>query len=163
EGYDRYDPITKWGAGSGIFRTTDGGRTFKKVTAGLPTCPLGRIGLDYYRKDPKVVFAVVDCEKIGMGTPPSRTYLGISGEDAADGVRVPQVSPETPAGKAGLQADDVIQAVDKKEVKTQNDLAKLIREHEPGDKVTLTVLRGKETKEVVLTLERPPGSNRPYN
>jgi photosystem II stability/assembly factor-like uncharacterized protein len=258
EGYDRYDPIVKWGPGSGIFKTTDGGRSFHKLTAGLPNCALGRIGLDYYRKDPKVVYAIVDCEKIGMGTPPSRTYLGVQGEDApgggarltdvgedtpagkaglktgdvvkavdkkeiktyrdlveqitahkvgdklaltvlrgkdtqeltatlgerpeaqgggprvfagilgedtSQGVRLPQVSPDTPAGKAGLQAGDVIQAVDKKEVKNQRELAVIIREHEPDDKITLKVLRGKETKDIVLTLEAPPGVNRrrPYS
>ena len=68
DGYDAYDPIKKWGPGSGIYKTTDGGKTFQKLTKGLPTCQLGRIGLDYYRKDPNVVFAIIDCEKIGMGT-----------------------------------------------------------------------------------------------
>ena len=32
--------------------------------------PMGRIGLDFYRKDPKVVFAIIDCEKIGLGQVP---------------------------------------------------------------------------------------------
>src|SRR5205814_80106 len=31
EGYDRYDPIQKWGAGSGLHKTTDGGKTWKKL------------------------------------------------------------------------------------------------------------------------------------
>ena len=57
--------------GSGIYKTTDGGKTFKKLTKGLPTCKLGRIGLDCYRKDPNVVYAIVDCEKIGKA-PPAR-------------------------------------------------------------------------------------------
>src|SRR5262249_33259297 len=62
-GYDTYDPAKKWGSNAGIYKTTDGGKTFKRMTQGLPTSGLGRIGLDYYRKDPRVVFAVVDCEK----------------------------------------------------------------------------------------------------
>src|SRR5262249_36572586 len=60
EGYDRYDPIKKWGPGGGIFKTTNGGKSFKKVTNGLPTCALGRIGLDFYQKEPNTVFAVID-------------------------------------------------------------------------------------------------------
>ena len=60
DGYDAYDPAVKWGAGAGIYKTADGGKTFHKVTKGLPTVPLGRIGLDYYRKDPNEVWAVVD-------------------------------------------------------------------------------------------------------
>ncbi len=52
DGYDAYDPDVKWGKGAGIYKTTDGGKTFHKITKGLPTVPLGRIGFDYYRKDP---------------------------------------------------------------------------------------------------------------
>ncbi|HEY2146946.1 MAG TPA: hypothetical protein VGH32_03360, partial [Pirellulales bacterium] len=66
DGYDQYDPIKKWGSGGGIYKTTDGGKNWKKLKDGLPSNNLGRVGLDYYRKDPNVVFAIVDCEKIGM-------------------------------------------------------------------------------------------------
>src|SRR5258708_11231550 len=50
-----HDPVRKYGKGSGIFKTTDGGKTSKRLTNGLPTVATGRIGLDYYRKDPNVV------------------------------------------------------------------------------------------------------------
>src|SRR5207253_1047533 len=50
EGYDGYDPIEKWGEGAGIYKTSDGGKTFNKIVNGLPTCKVGRIGLDYFRK-----------------------------------------------------------------------------------------------------------------
>ena len=36
DGYDAYDPCKKWGKGAGIYKTTDGGKTFKKLTKGLP-------------------------------------------------------------------------------------------------------------------------------
>ncbi len=48
------------GEGSGLYRTTNGGKTWKKITKGLPEGPLGRIGLNYFRKDPKVVIATVE-------------------------------------------------------------------------------------------------------
>src|SRR5262249_36033715 len=35
DGYDAYDPIRKWGKGSGLWRTTDG-EHFTRVTSGLP-------------------------------------------------------------------------------------------------------------------------------
>ena len=54
DGYDAYDPIVKWGKGGGIYKTTDGGNHFNKLTKGLPTVPLGRIGLDYYHKNPRL-------------------------------------------------------------------------------------------------------------
>ena len=38
------------GPGSGIWKSTDGGDTWTRLTSGLPTGPLGRIGLDVYRR-----------------------------------------------------------------------------------------------------------------
>src|SRR5262249_31307938 len=61
DGIDGYDPIRKWGSGAAIHKTTDGGKTFRKLTNGLPSGKLGRIGLDVCRKDPNVVYAVIDC------------------------------------------------------------------------------------------------------
>jgi len=48
------------GLGSGIYKSTDGGATWKKCTSGLPTGPTGRIGLDIYRKNSKIVYACVE-------------------------------------------------------------------------------------------------------
>jgi len=149
DGYDAYDPAVKWGAGAGIYKTADGGKTFHKVAKGLPTVPLGRIGLDYYRKDPNEVWAVVDSQKIGMGTPPSQVFLGVQGEDApGGGAKLNVVSEDTPASKAGLKAGDVIAAVDKKEVKRYGDLADQIKSRKAGDALPLTVRRDKETLEI---------------
>ncbi len=80
DGFDGNDPEKKWGPGGGLYKTTDGGKTFRKLTKGLPTCQLGRIGLDYWKKDPNTVFAIVESEKIGMGPVQPRlgnTYLGL--------------------------------------------------------------------------------------
>ena len=50
------------GANGGIFKTTDGGKTFKKLTKGLPTGKTGKIGLAIARGNPKVVMAHVEAE-----------------------------------------------------------------------------------------------------
>src|SRR5262249_14248332 len=118
DGYDAYDPIKKWGPGSGIYKTTDGGKSFRKLTTGLPTCALSRISINYYRKNPNTIFTIIDCEKIGMGTPPSNVYLGIQGQDAeGGGAKLTEITPNSPSGKAGLKAGDVIKEVDKKPLK----------------------------------------------
>jgi photosystem II stability/assembly factor-like uncharacterized protein len=48
------------GPGSGIFRTSDGGTSWTKLKGGLPSGPLGRIGLDIYRKNPRILYALIE-------------------------------------------------------------------------------------------------------
>ncbi|RLE03760.1 MAG: hypothetical protein DRJ11_03330 [Candidatus Aminicenantes bacterium] len=48
------------GPGSGIYKTTDGGRTWRRLTGGLPTGKIGRIGLDIFQKNPSILYAVIE-------------------------------------------------------------------------------------------------------
>lgn len=61
------------GAGSALYKTVDGGATWKKLTKGLPydtenaptplppaTLETGRIGVNVYRRDPNVVYALIE-------------------------------------------------------------------------------------------------------
>ena len=54
------------GPGSGIHKTTDGGDTWTELTNGLPDGPTGRIGLDIYRGDPRIVYAIVENAEGGI-------------------------------------------------------------------------------------------------
>ena len=54
------------GPGSGLYKTSDGGRTWKKLTADLPQGVLGRIGIDVSRSNPKVVYALVEAADPGI-------------------------------------------------------------------------------------------------
>jgi photosystem II stability/assembly factor-like uncharacterized protein len=48
------------GPGSAIHKTSDGGRTWTKLTNGIPPGDLGRIGMDVYRKNPNIVYARIE-------------------------------------------------------------------------------------------------------
>jgi photosystem II stability/assembly factor-like uncharacterized protein len=48
------------GPGSGIYRTFDGGRNWTLLEEGLPSAEKGRIGLDIYRGDGNLVYAIVE-------------------------------------------------------------------------------------------------------
>ena len=60
------------GPGSGLYRSADGGLTWKKLTDpslqnGLPGAKLiGRIGLSIHRKDPRVVYALIEAQEAGV-------------------------------------------------------------------------------------------------
>ncbi len=53
------------GPGSGVYRTTDGGREWVELTRGLPEGDKGRIGLDVFRGDGDLVFALVEADPRG--------------------------------------------------------------------------------------------------
>ena len=54
------------GPGSAIYKTTDGGRTWKKLTKDLPQGILGRIGLAVSRSKPNVVYALIEHKDGGL-------------------------------------------------------------------------------------------------
>lgn len=49
------------GPGGGIFKSTDGGTTWRQLTAGLPATGIGRTGIAVAPTDSRRVYAVVDC------------------------------------------------------------------------------------------------------
>ncbi len=44
------------GPGSGLYKSSDAGRSWKRLTSGLPEGIVGRIGISIYRRDPRVVY-----------------------------------------------------------------------------------------------------------
>ena len=48
------------GPGSGIWKSTDGGETWTRLKGGLPDEPMGRIGLDVYRRRPNILYALIE-------------------------------------------------------------------------------------------------------
>ncbi|MGC8745473.1 MAG: VPS10 domain-containing protein [Candidatus Saccharicenans sp.] len=54
------------GPGSGIYKTTDGGLTWKKLSKDLPEGLMGRIGLAVARTKPGVVYALIEHQDPGI-------------------------------------------------------------------------------------------------
>jgi photosystem II stability/assembly factor-like uncharacterized protein len=165
--FDVGDPAVKWGPGSGLYKTTDGGTSWTKLTRGLPTVQLGRIGLDYYQKDPDVVFAIVESERIGTGPAPTRpegagaAYLGVSGEDREDKAQLTAVTPGGPADRAGLRPGDIVEAIDGQPIRVYEDLVERLRARKPGESAQLRAIRAGQPIELELTLGRRPEGTAP--
>jgi putative serine protease PepD len=83
-------------------------------------------------------------------------WIGVSGVDAVDraggGVRVTEVNGAGPAAGAGIRLDDVIVAIESSRVTRMADLIAAVRDHHPGDEVTLRLLRDSTTRTVTITL-----------
>ncbi len=58
--------FTSGGPGSGLYRSTDGGATWKKLGDGLPDGELGRIAVAIAPSRPSVVYATVEAERTAL-------------------------------------------------------------------------------------------------
>ena len=76
--------------------------------------------------------------------------------DKAKGALVAQVSPDSPAAKAGLQPGDVLTAVDGHAVANPRELAQLVANDKPGDEATLAVMHDGGSKTVTVRLSAMP-------
>ncbi|MBS7158654.1 MAG: trypsin-like peptidase domain-containing protein [Collinsella sp.] len=111
-----------------------------------------------------VNYAINIAEQIVDGKTPVHPYLGVSlatvnalnarqnGLSVDAGAYVSDVAAGGPAAAAGIQKGDIITAVDGDAVSSADGLIIELREHEVGDKVTMTVVRGKDETEVEVEL-----------
>ena len=58
--------VRSGGKGSGIWKSVDGGDTWKKLTEGLPNSVMGKIGVAVSRANPKLVYAIIESEEGGL-------------------------------------------------------------------------------------------------
>lgn len=95
-------------------------------------------------------------------------YLGVVGQtvdaDIAElydlpvdaGAVIAELDPQGPAGAAGLEAGDIVIAIDGEDVASMADLAGRIQQRSPGEDVEVTVIREGEELSVTVPLgERP--------
>jgi serine protease Do len=72
------------------------------------------------------------------------------------GALIPQVEAGSAADKAGIQAGDVIVAVDGQTIHKSHDLPIKIARHQPGDKVLVEVIRNGKRKVIPVIVEEMP-------
>ena len=68
----------------------------------------------------------------------------------------PAITPDSPAKKAGLQAEDIIKELNGEKLDQDNSLAYLIQKYNVGDKVSLKILRNGQEIILEATLEEKP-------
>ena len=98
-----------------------------------------------------------------------RAYLGVRFEPVnqelaekeqlgvAEGAIIREVTPDSPAAKAGLQVGDVVTAVNGEPVDAQHTLRDRVAAHQPNQAIELTVRRGAEKLKLSVTLGERKG------
>ncbi|MCW2636515.1 MAG: Peptidase and chymotrypsin/Hap [Blastococcus sp.] len=83
--------------------------------------------------------------------------LGVNSRSVTDGTRdgalVLNVEPGSPAAKAGIREEDTIIAVGNDPVGSSEELAVAVDAHDPGDTVTVEIVRVGRSQKVEATLE----------
>ncbi len=91
----------------------------------------------------------------------ARGFLGVGLEDRTDGGQgtlVTEVQPGSPAAAAGVEVGDVVVAIDDDEITGTLGLVATIRERDPGEEISVTVVRDGERIELTATLDVRPDS-----
>jgi S1-C subfamily serine protease len=99
---------------------------------------------------------VTNSHRAAIGAEVTTVLSAVGG--AAQGVGVVTVTGGGPADRAGLKAGDVITSVGAQETPDTTALAQALAAASPGDKVTLTVSRDGENRDVQVTLGELPAS-----
>jgi S1-C subfamily serine protease len=96
--------------------------------------------------------------KLIAGEEIKRAYLGVSSVQSADaeGAVVDSVSPGGPADDTELRAGDRIVKVADRPVTDPDDLSAAVLDHEPGERIQLTVVRGGDERTIDVRLGTRP-------
>jgi len=108
---------------------------------------------------------LAELQQSGISLKSRRPWLGLISNDQGGRIQIMRVSNESPAQQAGLVAGDVVLAVDDAKVTTlESFYKKLWARAAPDAEIKLTVVRGSDTRTIVLraqdrmlTLQRPSG------
>jgi S1-C subfamily serine protease len=76
----------------------------------------------------------------------------------SDSPTLPAIVPDSPAATAGLEEGDIVTSINGQRIDASRSLEDILSEYQPGDRLTLMLLRNGTTRQVSLTLgTRPAG------
>lgn len=94
----------------------------------------------------------------GLG---SKVFLGVETEEETEysegGALIKRVVDESAAEEAGLETGDIIVGFDGRTIRGPRALTEAIRAQEPGDEVSITIVRGGREQTLDVVLRKRPG------
>ena len=137
-------PANEWGKGKVIILPDDG--FGEALTLGKP--PFPPEAADRMAKN--IRFKILE----GMDAN-SRVRLGVYSKENEKGAEITRVMDSSAAFKAGLKEGDIIVKVNESPISDPEALAKVVREHQPNEEVTVKYIRDGREETAKVTLEKP--------
>jgi membrane-associated protease RseP (regulator of RpoE activity) len=137
--------------------------------AGTSSPAADRSGGDRAESEARAVVEVRDSTQADS-TDKQRAWLGVAVEEAPEalsaqlglepgvGLMVLQVSPDSPAAKAGLKKNDVLAELAGHALAHPAQLRRLVQARQPGETVELVFYRAGKRQKVSVTLDKAPAS-----
>ena len=82
---------------------------------------------------------------------PKRAWLGVFAHALDEGVIIAGIVPGGPGDKGGLREGDLIVSLNAQEVATRRDLYMSLWHHEPGERLTVEVMRDNAVRRLEIT------------
>ena len=153
-------PITRGSSGGALL---DGQGRLIGITTAIGVSDVGAEGLGFAVP---VNIVVGIAEDLIANGEVQHAFLGIVGENAFEltednarlptGARIASIEPDSAIGTAGAEPGDVIVTLDDVLVANMNELVSLLRTYRAGETVEVSMLRGNETIEILVVLDRRP-------
>jgi len=84
------------------------------------------------------------------------SWLGVVMQDTREGVLLTRIVKNSPADDAGLKAGDLVRSVNRKRVRSGQEISSLVRLGRPGDVLSLDVIRNDRPTTVSVTTSLMP-------
>ncbi len=107
--------------------------------------PMAFTGKSHTSARPAPVSGSKSGKRVSTGSVPDFAYTG-------KGIRLSSVVEGSPGEKAGLKPGDIIVAVNGQRTDDLRAYSSLLKQYQPGDMITLTVMRGGQEKKIRLKL-----------
>lgn len=84
------------------------------------------------------------------------SWLGVVMQDTQNGVRLTRIVKDSPADDAGLQAGDLVRSVNRKSIRSGQEISSLVRLGRPGDVFNLQIVRNDRELTLPVTTSLMP-------
>lgn len=169
------------GPGSAIYRSTDGGENWNRLGGGLPTGEIGRIGLDIFAGNSKIIYATVSNQNpapprtrrtnrnsgeaesgnankalafFGLADEPETvaTRLGVTINFSDSDVTIKSLSNGSAAQRQGVRSGDRIVSAGGVSASDTKALRKFLGSLQPGDRVELVIQQDQAQRIIQLAV-----------